>query len=265
MHRGSGIPQAIRPPKTAQPYTGYPQKHPYHKTGYGQPGPIPDSKIAVVLATLLKMANKWPIWLQLKMTRAMMSGLNRGLAYGCALGTIAGVEAGYSHTVADMTCTQVGLQHCCRQKQQMDWGRMHGKVSLHASVVMPSQCHVTQAMHDVSRAVHTCTCNWGYSIAAGQWHFMLTSLHEACMVAFQGRLDGCCAFTFSGPNMATQQQRIRLPNIHSSKIDNKCIHSSCLHTNWVQVQVCTCSSFSFLPCKLVGKMVASWCSVSWVC
>lgn len=108
MHRSSKIPKSIRPPRGNLPYAGYPDKHPYD-TGYGQPGHIADSKIAVVLATMAKMTCKWPIWLQIKMTRATVSGLSQGLAYGCALGTVVGVEEGYSHTVADMTCTQV----CC--------------------------------------------------------------------------------------------------------------------------------------------------------
>lgn len=110
MHRGSDIPRSIRPPNrtgSKQQYCGWPQKHAYGKAGYGASGEIEDSRIAVVLATFYKMACKWPIWLQVKMTRATLSGLPKGLSYGCALGTIVGVEAGYSHTVADMTCTQV--------------------------------------------------------------------------------------------------------------------------------------------------------------
>ncbi|DBA73464.1 TPA: hypothetical protein ACH3X1_011492 [Trebouxia sp. C0004] len=106
MHRGSEIPRSIRPPKGAQQQCGWPQKHAYGKAGYGASGEIEDSRIAVVLATLYKMAWKWPIWLQAKMMRATLGGLPQGLSYGCALGTIVGVEAGYSHTVADMTCTQ---------------------------------------------------------------------------------------------------------------------------------------------------------------
>ena len=110
MHRGSDIPRSIRPPNktgSKQQYCGWPQKHAYGKAGYGASGEIEDSRIAVVLATFYKMACKWPIWLQMKMTRATLSGLPKGLSYGCALGTIVGVEAGFSHTVADMTCTQV--------------------------------------------------------------------------------------------------------------------------------------------------------------
>ena len=109
MHRGSDIPRSLRPPKgsAAKQYCGWPHKHPYGKTGYGVSGEIKDSRLAVVLATFYKMAWKWPLWLQLKMTRATLSGLPKGLSYGCALGTIVGVEAGFSHTVADMTCTQV--------------------------------------------------------------------------------------------------------------------------------------------------------------
>ena len=108
MHRSSKIPKSIRPPRNALPYAGYPDKHPYNG-GYAHPGYIEDSRIAVVLATMAKMVCKWPIWLQIKMTRATVSGLSQGLSYGCALGTIVGVEEGYSHTVADMTCTQVVL------------------------------------------------------------------------------------------------------------------------------------------------------------
>ena len=109
MHRGtSDIPQSIKPPKdTAQQYCGWPQQHAYGKAGYGKSGEIADSRLAVVLATFHKMAFKWPIWLQAKMMRATLSGIPNGISYGCALGTIVGVEAGYSHTVADMTCTQV--------------------------------------------------------------------------------------------------------------------------------------------------------------
>lgn len=110
MHRGSDIPRSIRPPSkpgSKQQHCGWPQQHAYGKAGYGASGEIEDSRVAVVLATLYKMACKWPIWLQVKMTRATLSGLPQGLSYGCALGTIVGVEAGYSHTVADMTCTQV--------------------------------------------------------------------------------------------------------------------------------------------------------------
>ncbi|KAL3134721.1 hypothetical protein ABBQ32_007724 [Trebouxia sp. C0010 RCD-2024] len=111
MHRGSDIPRSIRPPNTGskQQQCGWPHKHLYGKAGYGASGEIEDSRIAVVLATLWKMACKWPIWLQIKMTRATLSGLPKGLSYGCALGTIVGVEAGFSHTVADMTCTQCDL------------------------------------------------------------------------------------------------------------------------------------------------------------
>ena len=111
MHRGSDIPRSIRPPNTGsnQQQCGWPQKHLYGKAGYASSGEIEDSKVAVVLATLYKMACKWPIWLQIKMTRATLSGLPMGLSYGCALGTIVGVEAGFSHTVADMICTQVLL------------------------------------------------------------------------------------------------------------------------------------------------------------
>ena len=112
MHRGSDIPRSIRPPSNTglqQQYCGWPQKHAYGKAGYGASGEIEDSRIAVVLATFYKMACKWPIWLQVKMMQATLSGLPQGLSYGCALGTIVGVEAGFSHTVADMTCTQVLL------------------------------------------------------------------------------------------------------------------------------------------------------------
>lgn len=109
MHRGSEIPRSIRPPKGAQQQCGWPHKHAYGKAGYGTSGEIEDSRIAVVLATFYKMAWKWPIWLQAKMMRATLGGLPQGLSYGCALGTIVGVEAGYSHTVADMTCTQRDL------------------------------------------------------------------------------------------------------------------------------------------------------------
>ena len=111
MHRGSSdVPQSLKPPSnTPQQYCGWPQKHAYGKAGYGRSGDIPDSRIAVVLATLHKMTFKWPIWLQAKMMRATLSGLSKGICYGCALGTIVGVEAGYSHTVADMTCTQVTM------------------------------------------------------------------------------------------------------------------------------------------------------------
>lgn len=108
MYRGTDIPRSIRPPEDSQlQYAGWPQKRAYGKAGYGRAGEIEDSRAVVVLATLQKMALKWPIWLQAKMMRATLSGLPRGISYGCALGTIVGVEAGYSHTVADMTCTQV--------------------------------------------------------------------------------------------------------------------------------------------------------------
>ena len=106
MHRGSEIPRSIRPP-TGAPQTNWPQKQLYRKAGYVSAGDIEDSRLAVVLATFYKMAWKWPIWLQAKMMKATLAGLPQGLSFGCALGTIVGVEAGYSHTVADMTCTQV--------------------------------------------------------------------------------------------------------------------------------------------------------------
>ena len=115
MHRGTEIPRSLKPPEGPQQQCGWPQKHAYGKAGYGNSGEIEDSRIAVVLATFYKMAWKWPIWLQAKMMRATLGGLPQGISYGCALGTIVGVEAGYSHTVADMTCTQVWSSHryCC--------------------------------------------------------------------------------------------------------------------------------------------------------
>lgn len=116
MHRGTEIPRSLKPPAGPQQQCGWPQKHAYGKAGYGTSGEIDDSRIAVVLATFYKMAWKWPIWLQAKMMRATLGGLPQGISYGCALGTIVGVEAGYSHTVADMTCTQVwsSHRHCCK-------------------------------------------------------------------------------------------------------------------------------------------------------
>ncbi len=128
MHRGSEIPRSIRPPKGAQQQCGWPQKHTYGKAGYGASGEIEDSRIAVVLATFYKMAWKWPIWLQAKMTRATLGGLPQGLSYGCALGTIVGVEAGYSHTVADMTCTQVIYHMACKLTSQSMYER---HISMH--------------------------------------------------------------------------------------------------------------------------------------
>ena len=41
------------------------------------------------------------------MMKALIQGLPKGFVYGCAQGTLVGVEAGFSHTVADMTCAQV--------------------------------------------------------------------------------------------------------------------------------------------------------------
>ena len=45
--------------------------------------------------------------LQARMMKALIQGLPKGFVYGCAQGTLVGVEAGFSHTVADMTCAQV--------------------------------------------------------------------------------------------------------------------------------------------------------------
>jgi hypothetical protein len=57
-----------------------------------------------------KMGTKWPLGLQVKMIGSLLKGLvTGGFAYGCALGTLTGVEAGYTHTVADMTCSQVDV------------------------------------------------------------------------------------------------------------------------------------------------------------
>lgn len=94
----------------------------------------------MVLATFYKMACKWPIWLQVNMMRATLSGLPQGLSYGCALGTIVGVEAGFSHTVADMTCTQVLLlPHLPTRVFTILY--MHLHVDLEFLTVSGADCH----------------------------------------------------------------------------------------------------------------------------
>ena len=60
-----------------------------------------------MLYTLRKLAFKWPMWLQMAMTKAVVSGLPQGFPYGCAQGTIIAVEAGYIHMAADVSCTLV--------------------------------------------------------------------------------------------------------------------------------------------------------------
>lgn len=191
MHRSSKIPKSIRPPRNGLPYAGFPDNHPY-KAGYGQPGYIEDSRIAVVLATMAKMVCKWPIWLQIKMTRATMSGLPQGLSYGCALGTIVGVDAGYSHTVADMTCTQVTLVFCMFASPearnyplltQLGWMHMPKKVLYLARSACKTAVTYTEALQvPLSSALF-----WSSVRSVYVWAVVYTSSAIQCLSAQRHR------------------------------------------------------------------------------
>lgn len=120
MYRTSQIPSAIPPallPSNDCPpslaHCGY-NRLPPSRIEHNSVPQTDTSRLSVIFYTLRKVAFKWPLWLQMAMTKAVIDGLPLGFSYGCAQGTIVAVDEGYTHIAADVSCTLVGLY--CRNR-----------------------------------------------------------------------------------------------------------------------------------------------------
>lgn len=111
MLRPSQIPPALLPPKDCPPnlqHCGY-NRLPPSRIDHSSVPQSDTSKLSVIFYTLRKVAFKWPLWLQVAMTKAVVDGLPLGFPYGCAQGTTVAVDEGYTHIAADVSCTLVDL------------------------------------------------------------------------------------------------------------------------------------------------------------
>ena len=120
------------------------------------------------------------------MMKALIQGLPKGFVYGCAQGTLVGVEAGFSHTVADMTCAQVsggGLARCSKSISLLPWLQMlYLTESTGAGAICLTVQHFSCSRRAVGRAVPRATL-------LHRQHRRLSHLPLGPMSLYRGQVD----------------------------------------------------------------------------